>query len=121
MIKVKIGVLATTSTIVLVFSLLIGQTAVPYVDAAYPRDISAQDSISQEELQNILDSIGIDLQGLPVSNLGNDEGGFDSADQVFSQKLQPKQNPTEEQSSGEDIVDEEDQDEGDQDEEDQDD
>jgi hypothetical protein len=100
MIKTKIAPLVAISSIGLMFGLLIAQTSVPSANAS-TNDASMQNNMSPEQLQTILDSVGIDVQldSLPMSN---PQGDLDTGGQMLSQ--QPSESDdggsTEEQVSG---------------------
>lgn len=84
MIKTKITPLVTISAIGLMFGLLITQTSVPPANAS-TNDVSMQNNMSPEQLQGILDSVGIDLNldSLPLST---PQGDLDTGGQMLSQQ-----------------------------------
>lgn len=70
------------------FGLLIAQTSIPSANAS-TNDVSMQNNMSPEQLQKILDSVGIDVQldSLPTSN---PQGGLATGGQMMPQ--QPSEN-----------------------------
>jgi hypothetical protein len=124
MIKTKIAHLVTISAIGLMFGLLIAQTSVPSANAS-TNDVSMQNNMSPDQLQKILDSVGIDVQldSLPMSNpqgdlatggqmipqqpSESDDGG--STEEQVSEEEQSKSVDTQDES--EESEDEQDQDE----------
>jgi hypothetical protein len=100
MIKTKISCLVTNA-IGLMFVLLIAQASIPSANAVIPSDV-LQNNKSPEQLQSMLDSLGIEipLGSLPLSN---PQGSPDIGGQMLSQ--QPSESDdgdaTEEQASEE--------------------
>lgn len=68
----------------LMFTLSVAQS-VPSVNAVDTGDMSMEGDISPEQLQGILDSIGIDLK-LDTLPLSNPQGELDTTGQMFSQQ-----------------------------------
>jgi hypothetical protein len=83
MIKNKISCLVT-SAIGLMFVLLIAQASIPFANAVIPSDAS-QNNMSPEQLQNMLDSLGISIP-LGSVPLSNPQGGPDTGGQMLSQQ-----------------------------------
>lgn len=75
--------LITTTTMALMFMLSVAQS-VPSVNAVDTGDTSMEGDISPEQLQGILDSIGIDIN-LDTLPLSNPQGELDTTGQMFSQ------------------------------------